>query len=140
MDGSDLDPLGILQQQVESLRLAGVQWLPVTTHAIPASAPAVPMTAAAPRASAPEAPAENQNRLESTQTAAPVLPRAEKIKALTVLNDSQVKGCPRCAVLVKSRTQTVFGVGNPDAELVFVGEAPGADEDAQGEPFVGAAG
>lgn len=50
-----------------------------------------------------------------------------------------VSGCEKCA-LCKTRTQTVFGVGNPRAELVFVGEAPGADEDAQGEPFVGKAG
>jgi DNA polymerase len=47
--------------------------------------------------------------------------------------------CTRCK-LHKGRTQIVFGVGNPHAELVFVGEAPGADEDAQGEPFVGRAG
>jgi DNA polymerase len=46
----------------------------------------------------------------------------------------------RCPHLVSSRTQTVFGVGNPDADIMFVGEAPGADEDAQGEPFVGRAG
>jgi DNA polymerase len=42
--------------------------------------------------------------------------------------------------LAASRTQVVFGVGSIDAELMFIGEAPGADEDAQGEPFVGAAG
>jgi len=42
--------------------------------------------------------------------------------------------------LAAFRTQTVFGVGNPNAELMFVGEAPGADEDKQGEPFVGRAG
>jgi len=48
--------------------------------------------------------------------------------------------CIKCPHLVKSRTQVVFGVGNPKAELMFVGEAPGADEDAQGEPFVGRAG
>jgi DNA polymerase len=42
--------------------------------------------------------------------------------------------------LASSRTQTVFGVGNPDAEIMFIGEAPGADEDKQGEPFVGKAG
>jgi uracil-DNA glycosylase len=48
--------------------------------------------------------------------------------------------CAKCPHLVKSRTQVVFGVGNPRAELMFVGEAPGADEDAQGEPFVGRAG
>ena len=47
--------------------------------------------------------------------------------------------CQRCK-LAPSRTNLVFGVGNPDADLVFVGEAPGADEDAQGEPFVGKAG
>jgi uracil-DNA glycosylase len=49
-------------------------------------------------------------------------------------------GCLRCPHLVRTRTQVVFGVGNPNAELMFVGEAPGADEDAQGEPFVGRAG
>ena len=48
--------------------------------------------------------------------------------------------CIKCPHLASSRTQTVFGVGNPDAEIMFVGEAPGADEDAQGEPFVGRAG
>jgi DNA polymerase len=47
--------------------------------------------------------------------------------------------CQRCK-LAPLRTKLVFGVGNPDAHLVFVGEAPGADEDAQGEPFVGKAG
>jgi uracil-DNA glycosylase family 4 len=52
----------------------------------------------------------------------------------------RVSICTKCPHLVRSRTQTVFGVGNPDADLMFVGEAPGADEDAQGEPFVGRAG
>jgi len=51
-----------------------------------------------------------------------------------------VVACMRCPDLCCSRTQTVFGVGNPQARLVFLGEAPGADEDAQGEPFVGRAG
>jgi uracil-DNA glycosylase len=48
--------------------------------------------------------------------------------------------CTKCAHLACSRTQTVFGVGNPDADLMFIGEAPGVDEDQQGEPFVGRAG
>jgi len=52
----------------------------------------------------------------------------------------QVGACTKCAHLACSRTQTVFGVGNPDADLMFIGEAPGADEDRQGEPFVGRAG
>ncbi|HIF00061.1 MAG TPA: uracil-DNA glycosylase [Planctomycetes bacterium] len=51
-----------------------------------------------------------------------------------------VSACKRCAELADTRRQTVFGVGNPDAEIMFIGEAPGADEDRQGEPFVGAAG
>ena len=52
---------------------------------------------------------------------------------------AEVKDCVRCG-LCKTRTQTVFGVGNRRAELLVVGEAPGADEDRQGEPFVGRAG
>jgi DNA polymerase len=52
----------------------------------------------------------------------------------------RVCGCTKCAHLASSRTQTVFGVGNPNAEIMFIGEAPGADEDQQGEPFVGRAG
>jgi DNA polymerase len=52
---------------------------------------------------------------------------------------AQVSGCTRCE-LSQTRTQTVFGVGNVRAELMVIGEAPGADEDLQGEPFVGRAG
>ena len=50
-----------------------------------------------------------------------------------------VRTCTKCG-LHKTRTQTVFGVGNPAASWMFIGEAPGADEDKQGEPFVGRAG
>jgi len=53
--------------------------------------------------------------------------------------DEAVRICTKCA-LHKTRTQTVFGVGNHRAQWMFIGEAPGADEDAQGEPFVGRAG
>jgi uracil-DNA glycosylase family 4 len=51
----------------------------------------------------------------------------------------EIGDCQRCK-LAGGRTNIVYGVGNPDADLVFVGEAPGADEDARGEPFVGKAG
>lgn len=51
----------------------------------------------------------------------------------------QVAVCQQCS-LHESRTQTVFGVGNPDADWLVIGEAPGAEEDRQGEPFVGRAG
>ncbi len=64
---------------------------------------------------------------------------ADKAERLRVLNDAQVKGCTKCP-LSKTRTQTVFGQGNPAARLVFVGEAPGFEEDKQGLAFVGRAG
>jgi DNA polymerase len=63
----------------------------------------------------------------------------ERVAALAEV-EREVARCTRCAELVGNRTQTVFGTGNPYARLVFVGEAPGGDEDRQGEPFVGAAG
>src|SRR5207244_994265 len=62
--------------------------------------------------------------------------RRQQLKVLT----EQVCQCARCPELASTRTQTVFGVGQVGAELCFIGEAPGADEDAQGEPFVGVAG
>jgi DNA polymerase len=52
---------------------------------------------------------------------------------------AEAAGCTKCR-LAEGRTQVVFGVGNPDADVMFVGEAPGFHEDKQGEPFVGAAG
>jgi uracil-DNA glycosylase len=64
---------------------------------------------------------------------------AQRRHELTVLAQN-VSQCTRCSELASTRTQTVFGVGTTDPEICFVGEAPGADEDAQGEPFVGAAG
>ena len=64
---------------------------------------------------------------------------ATRRKLLDELND-QVRGCKLCALLAKTRKQTVFGVGSPVARVVFFGEAPGADEDRLGEPFGGRAG
>jgi len=52
----------------------------------------------------------------------------------------EIGDCTRCKLHTLGRTQIVFGVGNPNADLMFVGEAPGADEDIQGIPFVGKAG
>lgn len=64
---------------------------------------------------------------------------ADRLQALAILRD-QVAGCTRCSELAADRTQTVFGAGPADARLCFFGEAPGADEDASGVPFVGRAG
>lgn len=67
------------------------------------------------------------------------LSRTEREAQLGSLAD-RVAACVRCQELADTRTQTVFGVGNPEADIMFIGEAPGADEDRQGEPFVGRAG
>ena len=69
----------------------------------------------------------------------PTQTREQRVAALAVLED-RVRGCPRCAELAATRTQTVFGTGDPHAAILFLGEAPGADEDASGVPFVGRAG
>jgi len=69
-----------------------------------------------------------------------VSPSTSNKAALLAPIQARVAVCVKCPHLAATRTQTVFGVGNPDAELMFIGEAPGADEDAQGEPFVGKAG
>jgi DNA polymerase len=63
----------------------------------------------------------------------------KKAAAFTALRERAL-ACVKCPHLASSRTTVVFGVGNIDAQLMFVGEAPGADEDEQGEPFVGRAG
>ncbi len=80
---------------------------------------------------APEtkAPAEKPPAAQGTGT------KAERLAALR----QELADCHECQ-LARTRTNLVFGVGNPEARLMFVGEAPGADEDAQGEPFVGRAG
>jgi DNA polymerase len=61
-------------------------------------------------------------------------------EALSALKVEIGPACTRCKLHTLGRRQVVFGVGNPNADLMFVGEAPGADEDIQGEPFVGRAG
>jgi DNA polymerase len=109
-------------QRLESLRAAGVTHLgraaPVATVATNA-ADGGPVAVAAQKS--PEQPSD---------------PRAAALAEVA----RTVAGCTRCAALVRNRTQTVFGTGNPHARLVFIGEAPGADEDRLGEPFVGRAG
>ncbi len=69
----------------------------------------------------------------------PPLPPEKRPQALQELAQ-QIARCTRCPEPVATRTQTVPGVGNPNARLCFLGEAPGADEDRLGEPFVGRAG
>ncbi len=70
---------------------------------------------------------------------APVAVNADKTAAFAALRE-RVLVCVKCPNLAAARKSVVFGVGNIDSPLMFVGEAPGADEDEQGEPFVGKAG
>ncbi len=63
----------------------------------------------------------------------------DPVKALKIIRED-LGDCTRCVLHKQGRKQIVFGVGNPRAELMFVGEGPGADEDQKGEPFVGRAG
>lgn len=116
---------------------------PATARLPRAASPVVP----APKATAPviskpaPAPAREAVLPPKPAVAAAAIPLApdEKEAAMEELRQ-RASICVKCPQLVRSRTQVVFGVGNIHAELMFVGEAPGADEDIQGEPFVGAAG
>jgi DNA polymerase len=92
------------------------------------------------RESGGRAPRASRARLRTLLGGPSLPPRTKNKEALLDSLREEVAGCLKCPHLASSRTQTVFGVGNPDAELMFIGEAPGADEDRQGEPFVGRAG
>ncbi|CAN5662426.1 uracil-DNA glycosylase [soil metagenome] len=72
-------------------------------------------------------------------TAVPVTVARSVAEALTAIRDD-IGDCTRCKLHTQGRQQVVFGVGSPEADIMFVGEAPGADEDTQGVPFVGRAG
>ena len=123
------------KQHVESLRAAGVDWLPL------APPPTVP-EAAEPAGAAPTSLfdlGEERNAPMPSATPAVTLNPEQRRQDLTVLAET-VSHCVRCAELAATRTQTVFGEGAIDADICFIGEAPGADEDATGRPFVGAAG
>lgn len=103
--------------RLRSLQAAGVEWLPK----------ADPIRI--------ERPVE----ISSISPIAPVDPLSERRTALGQLR-SEVERCDKCPELFSTRTQTVFGVGPVNPDLCLIGEAPGAEEDKQGEPFVGPAG
>jgi len=138
-----------LLQTLESLENAGVTHIPKVRRAAtkPRPAAAAPsLTVAVPSISATAGPslptvsAAAKSLFNPTADAdSELVPAAERAALLEIIRQ-EVAGCTRCAELASTRTQTVFGVGNPNARLMFIGEAPGADEDRQGEPFVGRAG
>jgi uracil-DNA glycosylase len=147
-----------IRQRLESLRRAGVRQIP--------RLPVVPLEDIAvvaerpPKQMVPPPPAPTKRETVSSSEAvvsAAVTPLPPKLQATGMVQPArpvveedpqvalervrrEVVHCTLCHELAKTRTQTVFGTGNPKARLCFFGEAPGADEDRQGEPFVGAAG
>ncbi|TMQ34319.1 MAG: uracil-DNA glycosylase [Planctomycetota bacterium] len=130
-DSSPVDFSRQLRQHLECLRAAGVEYVPIAAPPSPAS----PESAGSEHIHGGLAAVTALFDGDRSDLASPARRRHE----LTVLAHN-VTQCTRCSELASTRTQTVFGVGTIDPEICFVGEAPGADEDAQGEPFVGAAG
>lgn len=111
-------------QRLESLQRAGV------THVKKPRKKSAPPPAAKKTADVAAPPAASRSPA----------PPADSREAALAAVACDVAACKRCAELASTRTQTVFGDGNPYARLVFCGEAPGADEDRIGKPFVGRAG
>ena len=99
----------------------------------------LPPTAARARGSQPAPDALFAPAADQAAFNAPDLSREEKRARLLALDDKEVRGCTKCR-LCETRTQTVFGEGDPDAKVFFIGEGPGENEDLTGRPFVGRAG
>ena len=158
----DTDLRRVILQTLESWHASGITHLtsiPVPNALVETASPTAATLRTAPPESSTETtpdmarkpatvkPTTQIDQAEQTAAAAQAelrsqkkpLSRDQRITELQVLSQTVAK-CTRCTELAETRTQTVFGVGNPEARLVFIGEAPGADEDEQGEPFVGRAG
>src|SRR5690606_28586208 len=145
------DPRRALRQLLADWQSAGLTHIPAvklppaevaTAAVVPTSRPSDAVRPPAPVPSAesrpPVAAAEITVPVESPRAEIPdprpvsTLGRERREAELQALAE-RVAGCQRCHELASARTQTVFGVGNPQAQVMFIGEAPGADEDAQGE-------
>ncbi|HOW72946.1 MAG TPA: uracil-DNA glycosylase [Phycisphaerae bacterium] len=143
---------GSLVRHLETDLLLGVRAVPLSVPApsrsSPTATPPQPQHPADGRASVTNHGATQRASAPAPQGVPPELRRqaglseneiAQRREALRQLDEQEVKPCTRCH-LCRTRTKTVFGQGHPAARLVFVGEAPGRDEDLQGLAFVGKAG
>lgn len=144
-------------QYLQQLKARGVKYLTVSPSTLaalsngPRPSPPTARPVKAPRAEAPlrESPAKpvappaSADEGPSIAVLAPRVPSSlsgeAKAAAMSELRERAL-GCQKCPRLAASRQNVVFGVGDINSPLLFVGEAPGADEDSQGEPFVGQAG
>ncbi len=142
MNAADLARMA--KQYANSLQAGGIDWIPKQGQILQSSLELHETPAAHTQEASGAAHARPLSATRSEpglfELALDVLSTEQKRTQLQLIDEQEVKKCTKCMELVRNRTHTVFGVGNIDAELVFVGEAPGADEDKQGEPFVGAAG
>jgi uracil-DNA glycosylase len=134
-----------LQRQGEScipLRTEVLAELSATTpraRLTPAKAPISTVASPAPKPPAPVPSPPADSPLSPAVLTSEPMNAAAKTAAMAELRDRTLS-CQKCPALARSRKSVVFGVGDINSPLMFVGEAPGADEDVQGEPFVGAAG
>jgi DNA polymerase len=149
MSGEFNELLDSTIQHLQSLQVRGTQFVPVEAETFRALS--VGTTALRPGGAPASSPARPAPAPVSVAKVAPAVPATPALNPQpSTLNPAKAEAmadlraramqCVKCPNLAAARTQVVFGVGNIDADLMFVGEAPGADEDAQGEPFVGAAG
>ena len=138
-----------LQQILRSWHSAGLEYLPRVAAPrietpLPAAAlieppPSTPLIDDPPLMARKSAAAAVRLELPVVAVAPEIAQMGSRESRLSALA-TRVSQCQRCQELASTRTQTVFGIGNPNAKVMFIGEAPGADEDETGEPFVGRAG
>ena len=137
----------LARQHLETIRLLGVDFVPIAA-APPALAAITGQDQPSPPPAAPPAaepglfggPAgQPQLPLGQGAEGPPELPPDRKPDALEALRARHDAECPHCTTAT-AHTRTVFGEGDPDADLMFIGEAPGEEEDRTGRPFVGRAG
>ena len=120
------------REQLLALKAAGIRYLPKPAM------PALPDSSAMEPATSIGASSAPAVRSASASIPAAASPTGDRAAALAAVR-AELGDCTRCR-LCEKRTQIVFGAGDPEAKLMFVGEGPGQDEDLQGEPFVGRAG
>ncbi len=137
-----------VRQRLQSLKRAGLTHLnpPIATNWDPSQLPTSLAPAETLAVATPDLPTSSANISADSTTQeiitpeSPEKPMPSKKQLQLDVVCQEVAQCTACDELADTRNKTVFGVGNPNAKLVFYGEAPGADEDRQGEPFVGRAG
>jgi len=159
-----LELLDAAIQHVERLKARGVRYVPVSAQLLEELGRGLPVRAVRQAETVLAQPVHRAAANSFAETPTPRLPQSSTqaglspaptqpspaISAGTLSPETKAAAfaelraralaCVKCSHLAASRKNVVFGVGNPSAELMFVGEAPGADEDIQGEPFVGKAG